>query len=49
MKTADLLAALTHRAPTAPGRSDIGFDGSAFFIVPPPAAPEEEPPPEVDP
>lgn len=27
---------LTHRAPTAPGRPDIGFADGAFFIVPPP-------------
>ena len=37
---------LTHRAPTAPGRADIGFDGRAFFIVPPPPQPEPDPEPE---
>jgi hypothetical protein len=42
MKTAALLAAMTHRAPTAPGRADIGFDGSAFFVIPPPPEPKPE-------
>jgi hypothetical protein len=46
MKTAALLAAMTRRAPTAPGRSDIGFADGAFFIVPPPPEPEPEPEPE---
>ena len=36
---------LTHRAPTAPGRSDIGFADGAFFIIPPPPPPEPEPDP----
>jgi hypothetical protein len=43
MKTAALLAATTNRAPTAPGRSDIGFADGAFFIIPPPPEPEPEP------
>ena len=34
---------MTHRAPTAPGRSDIGFADGAFFIIPPLPEPEPEP------
>ncbi len=36
---------LTNRAPTAPGRADIGFADGAFFIIPPPPQPEPEPEP----
>jgi len=39
---------LTVRAPTAPGRSDIGFADGAFFIIPPPPPPPE-PEPEHEP
>jgi hypothetical protein len=34
------LARFCHRAPTEPGRTDISFDGAAFFLVEPEPEPE---------